>query len=152
MDLYPLSTPRGSHDETILEFAAQMTQLVSYSTHRAYCQNTTTTFLKHAGYLIKYQKCLYGEISETRYFMPHPTNREFVEVEEELVEESRKEEKWKDSLKYLKLRCDSHPGSFFICRIVQMEESPNSPMMKQIPVVKRTEAFDKIFDEEVIEG
>jgi hypothetical protein len=152
MNLYPLSTPRGSHDETILEFAAQMTQLASYPTHRAYCQNTITSFFKNAGYLVKYHKCLYGEISEIRYFMPHPTNGSFLEVEEEMVIESRKEEHWRESLKYLKLRCDSHPGPFFICRIVQREESPNSPMTKQTPAVKRTEVFDKIFDEEVIEG
>jgi hypothetical protein len=136
----------------ILEFAAQMTQLRSYPAHSAYSQPTITAFLKHAGYLIKYQKCLYGEISETRYFMPHPTNGSFVEVEEEIIIKSRKEERWRESLRYLKLRCDRHLGPFFICRIVQREENPNSPMVKQIPAVKRTEAFDKIFDEYMSEG
>jgi hypothetical protein len=70
--------------------------------------------------------------------MRHPTEEEFVELGKEVVT-PRKEENWRDSLKHLKLRCDSHPGPFFIYRIVQRKENPDSSIRKKSPLLKERE-------------
>ncbi|PMD60095.1 uncharacterized protein K444DRAFT_629523 [Hyaloscypha bicolor E] len=144
LDLYPMSTPHGIHDEAILQFAIHMTQLACSFNLSSYSGDNTTAFVKDAVYLIKYQKFLYGEISGTRYFMPLPTEQKFIEIEEGLVVRSLEKEKWgwRYSMRHLKLRCNRHQGPIFVCRIVQREEIP---MEKDVPAIKSIDLEDNIF-------
>jgi hypothetical protein len=139
-----MSTPHGIHDEAILRFAIHMTQLASFLNFPSYSGDDITAFLKDVVYLTKYQKFLYGENSGTRYFMPLPTEQKFIEIEEELVVRSLEEEKWgwRDSMRYLKLRCNRHDGPIFVCRIVQREEIPTE---KDVPAVNSIDLEDNIF-------
>lgn len=77
--------------------------------------------------------------------MPIPTGQRFIEIEEKMIRESEKKEKWRDSMRYMKLRCDRHEGPIFICRIVQREASPNGLMAKEVPAVKNIDLEDIIF-------
>jgi hypothetical protein len=151
MHLSPMTPPHGVHDETILEFAIQMTQLATYPTNQGYSQDIILGLLKNAAYLVKYQKCVYGEISQTRFFMPHSTEDKFIEIEEKMVKYTLEEGKWRDSMRYLKLRCESHDGPLFICRIMQREDSPNGLMEKEVPAVKKIDLLDRICDHDAEE-
>jgi hypothetical protein len=119
-----MSPPHGIHDEAIMDFTTKMTQLISYSSGPCYSKSTLTTFLRNAAYLVKYQKCVHGEIGETRYFLPHPTQDKLMEIEEAMVKSHRDEQgnMWIESMRYLKLSCERHEGPYFICRIVQREQ------------------------------
>jgi hypothetical protein len=148
-----MTPPHGIHDETIINFAIQITQLVSYPTSTTYSQTALTALLQIAAYLVKYQKCVRGEITESRYFIPQPMEETFTEIEEEIVRRDHDEHgrKWRDSMRYLKLKCERHQGPFFICRIVQREEVPNRPMESNIPAVKNIDLQDKVSDQDVEE-
>ena len=148
MQLRPMSPSHGIHDEAIMEFAIKMTQPISSSSSPCYPQSTLIILLQNAAYLVKYQKCVHGEIVETRYFFPHPTQDKFMEIEEATVKNHRDRQgnMWRDSMRYLKLGCERHEGQYFICRIVQREQRHYSQMEKENPADKKIDHLDRICD------
>ncbi|KAE9377333.1 hypothetical protein N431DRAFT_453686 [Stipitochalara longipes BDJ] len=149
LKLGPLTNPRGVHDEMIVEFALRMTLLVIDPPPNAIPLATLHALLEDSEFLIKYQKYLHSETLETRYFLPHPTEPKFIEIEEGLVKGGQ--EKWRDSMRYLKLQCDVHQGPLYICRIVQRDQGSDGAMTRGLPAVHKIDLEDKLFEHHVQE-
>ena len=99
---------------------------------------------EESGYLIKYQKCLHANLLETRYFLPHPTEQKFIEIEKNLMEKGRNQ--WRDSMRLLKLLCDIHQGPVYTCHIVQRDQSATDPITRGRPAVEKMDLKDILFE------
>jgi hypothetical protein len=133
-----MSKPRGVEENTILDFATLMTQLDAYPIGNEYSESVLATILKNTGHLINYQKSANGRIVDNRYFLPHPTEEKFVEIEEAVVKQGVEGDAWRKSVRYLKLRCDGHQdqGPFYICCVMRREEAQTGEMENPSPVVQ----------------
>ena len=128
----------------ILEFALRMTLLTAYPPASSLPKDTIETFSEESGYLIKYQKCLHADLLETRYFLPHPTEQKFIEIEKNLMEKERNQ--WRDSMRFLKLLCDVHQGPVYTCHVVQRDRSATDPITRGRPAVEKMDLKDILFE------